>query len=76
MKMPSVCDVHRFVQRRPAIERGETEKPLSVLLSFHAESLAFIPNPLLCFRCQAYGHVAAVCRREIRRCEKCVGGIM
>ena len=35
---------------------------------------AFVPNPLRCFRCQAYGHIAAVCRREIPRCEKCAGG--
>jgi hypothetical protein len=35
---------------------------------------AFVPNPLRCFRCQAYGHVAAVGRRVILRCEKCVGG--
>ena len=34
----------------------------------------FVPNPLQCFRCQAYGHVAAVCRREIPRCKKCAGG--
>ena len=34
----------------------------------------FVPHPLQCFRCQAYGHVAAVCRREIPRCEKCAGG--
>ena len=34
----------------------------------------FVLNPLRCFRCQAYGHVAAVCRREILRCEKCAGG--
>jgi hypothetical protein len=35
---------------------------------------AFVPNPLMCFRCQAHGHVAAVCRRETPRCEKCAGG--
>ena len=35
---------------------------------------AFVPNPLQCFRCQAYGHVAAVCRREMSRCEKCAEG--
>jgi hypothetical protein len=29
---------------------------------------AFVQNTLLCFRYQAYGHVAAVCRREIPRC--------
>ena len=31
-------------------------------------------SPLRCFRCQYYGNVAAVCRREIPRCEKCAGG--
>lgn len=35
---------------------------------------AFVPNPLQCFRCQAYDHVAAVCRREIPKCEKCARG--
>lgn len=35
---------------------------------------AFVLNPLRCFRCQAHGQVAAVCRREILRCEKCAGG--
>ena len=30
-----------------------------------------MPNTLRCYRCQAYGHVAAVCRKEVPRCEKC-----
>ena len=34
---------------------------------------AYVPNPLRCFIYQAYGHVA-VCKREIPRCEKCLGG--
>jgi hypothetical protein len=29
---------------------------------------------LQCYRCHVYGHVAAVCRREIPRCGKCAGG--
>lgn len=33
-----------------------------------------MPNPVRCFRCQAYNHVAEVCRREIPRCETCAGG--
>ena len=33
-----------------------------------------MPNTLRCYRCQAYGHVAAVCRREVPRCEKCAEG--
>ena len=76
----------RLVQHRPSGNHGETEKTLSVLLNL--ESLpdkvileyvsypvrAFVPNPLRCFRCQAYGHIAAVCRKEIWRCKKCEGG--
>jgi hypothetical protein len=82
-KIPCVCHARRLVQGRPGGEHGENEKTLSVLLSFEAESSpdkftlgcvsypvsAFVPNPLRCFRCQAYGHVAAVCRKEIPRCE-------
>ena len=33
-----------------------------------------MPITLRCCRCKAYGHVAAVCRREVPRCEKCVEG--
>ena len=32
---------------------------------------AFELNTLHCYRCQASGHVAAVCRREVTRCERC-----
>ena len=37
---------------------------------------AFVANPLRCFSCNVYGHVAAVCvcRREIPRCGKCAEG--
>ena len=30
-----------------------------------------MPNTLRRYTCQAYGHVAAVCRRDVPRCEKC-----
>ena len=33
-----------------------------------------MPNTLRCYKCQAYGHVAAVCRRAVPRCEKCADG--
>lgn len=56
------------------------------MLSFDADSLpdkvkvgsisytvtAFVLKILWGFRCQVYGHV--VCRREMPRCGKCVGG--
>jgi hypothetical protein len=35
---------------------------------------AFVPKILQWIRCEVYGHVAAVCRREIARYEKCAGG--
>ena len=61
---------------------------MSVLLSFEVESLpdkvklgyisypvsAYVSNTLRCYRCPAYGHVAAVGRREGPRCEKCAEG--
>ena len=34
-----------------------------------------MPNTLSFYRCQAYGHVAAMCRREVLRCEKCAVGL-
>ena len=68
---------------------GETEESLSVHLSFYVESLpdqvmlgyisfpvqAFVTTTLRCYSCQAYGHVAAVCRRKVPRCEKCAEGM-
>ena len=83
-KIPGVCDARRIVRCRQGGVSGETEESLSVLLSFYVESLpdkvmlgysnnpvqAFVLNTLRCYRCQAYGHVAAVCRREIPKCEK------
>ena len=30
-----------------------------------------MPNILRCYRCQVYGHVGAMCRREGPMCEKC-----
>lgn len=87
-KIPGVCDDRRLMRRRQGGVSGETEESLSVLLSFDVESLpdkvilgyfsyplqAFVPKPLCCYRCQAYGHVATVCRREVPRCEKCAEG--
>ena len=85
LKLLSVCDACCLVRRRSGGECGERH---SVMLSFDAESLpdkvmvgsvsypmrAFVPKILWCFRCQVYGHVAAVCRRESPRCVKCAGG--
>lgn len=66
---------------------GETGESLSVILRFDAESLsdkvigyvsypvqAFVLTTLHCYRCQAYGNVAAVCRRKDPGCEKCAEG--
>ena len=87
-KIHSVCDSRRLMRCRQGFESGETEESLSVILSFEVESLpdkvilgyisypvqAFVPNTLRCYRWQAYGHVAAVSRREVPRCEKCTEG--
>jgi hypothetical protein len=58
------------------------------MLSFDVESLpdkvkvgsvsypvrVYVLRILQGFRCQGYGHIVAVCRREMPRCEKCAGG--
>ena len=59
--MPTVwCDAHP-VESVVKQELGCVSYPVR----------AFVPKPLLCFRFQAYGHVAALCRREIfPKCEQ------
>jgi hypothetical protein len=87
--IPSVCDARHLVRCTPCAN-AETENTLSVLFSLYTEFLpdmaslgyicysarAYDPNPLQCFRCQGFRHVAAVCRREIPQCENCAGGNM
>jgi hypothetical protein len=73
--------------RRLKITRNkERSDSLSVMIHFDEEKLPervyvgflsyvvrpFIPPPLRCFKCQKYGHVAAVCRGR-QRCAKCGG---
>jgi hypothetical protein len=45
--------------------------PDKVMLGYRS---AFVLTTLRCYRCQAYGHVAAVCRREVPRCEEYAEG--
>ena len=64
LKIPGVCDTHCL-------------ESLSVLLSQSLPDkvmLVYISYPLCFFRCNIYGHVAAVCRTKIPRCGKCAGG--
>jgi hypothetical protein len=43
----------------------------TVMLGYFSYPLrAYVPNTLRCYSCQAYGPVAAVCRREVPRCEQ------
>lgn len=63
---------------------GVKQESLSVMLQFNEEVLPvrvkvgylsyqvrpYIPPPLRCFKCQRFGHVAAVCRGK-QRCGKC-----
>lgn len=65
---------------------GKRVDSLSVLLEFQELVLPdrvkigcmsfpvrpYIPPPLRCYRCQRYGHIAAVCRGK-QRCPKCGG---
>lgn len=67
-------------------KNGSKQESLSVLLYFNEEVLPvrvkvgylsyqvrlYIPPPIRCFKCQKFGHVAAVCRGK-QRCGKCGG---
>ncbi|XP_038159537.1 uncharacterized protein LOC119795547 [Cyprinodon tularosa] len=63
---------------------GERVGSLSILIEFEDEELPknikigylnfqvrpYVPPPLRCFKCQRYGHIAAVCKGR-QRCPKC-----
>lgn len=65
---------------------GNMQDSLSVMINFDQEKLPekvyigfmcydvrlYIPPPIRCFKCQRYGHVAAVCKGK-QRCGKCSG---
>ena len=64
--------------------QGKDKDTGTVMLTFSGTSLPdrvyvgwrslrvrqFIPNPIRCFKCQSYGHMAASCKGE-ERCAKC-----
>lgn len=74
------------VKRLMYNKNGIKKESLSILLSMREETLPtrvrvgymsyqvreYIPPPLRCFKCQKYGHIAAVCRGKAR-CGKCGG---
>lgn len=74
------------VRRLKCFRNNEKTDSLSVMLAFDESKLpervflgffsygvrVYIPPPLRCFKCQKYGHVAAVCRGK-QRCARCGG---
>ncbi|CAJ1066432.1 uncharacterized protein LOC113119923 [Xyrichtys novacula] len=76
----------REAKRLKTTCEGEKCDSLSVLVTFDEERLPervhigymsygvrlYVPRPLRCFKCQKYGHVAAVCKGR-QRCGKCAG---
>jgi hypothetical protein len=74
------------IKRLKRTMNGERMDSLSILLDFHDPVLPervkigylsfavrpFIPPPLRCYKCQKYGHIAAVCKGK-QRCPKCGG---
>jgi hypothetical protein len=77
-----VVEVRRLKMNR----NGERRDSFSVMLKFEERVLPdkvhigymsygvrpFIPPPLRCFKCQKFGHVAAVCKGK-QRCGRCAG---
>ncbi|XP_013856338.1 uncharacterized protein LOC106512216 [Austrofundulus limnaeus] len=76
----------RRLKRLQKHVNGEKIESLSILLEFQGEVLPdkvkigfmsfsvrpYVPPPLRCFKCQRYGHIAAVCKGK-QRCAKCGG---
>lgn len=82
VKNAKVKEARRLKTKR----EGALTDSLSILLTFDEPLLPsrvyigfmsyevrlYIPPPLRCFKCQRYGHVAAVCKGK-QRCSKCSG---
>ena len=82
MKRAKVSKVQRMKTNRDGIKSDS----LSVLITFEGEKLpekvylgymcydvrAYVPPPLRCFKCQKFGHIAAVCKGK-KRCSRCGG---
>ncbi len=76
----------RKIKRLQKTMNGERVDSLSILLEFQDSVLPervkigymsfavrpYIPPPIRCYRCQRYGHIAAVCKGK-QRCPKCGG---
>lgn len=74
------------VKRLKCFRNGEKSDSLSVMMVFDEIKMpervylgflsyvvrTYIPPPLRCFKCQKYGHVAAVCHGK-QRCARCGG---
>lgn len=74
------------VKRLSTTRNGEKCNSLSVMIKFDEAKLPgkvyigymsyevrpYIPPPLRCFKCQKYGHVAAICKGK-QRCGRCAG---
>lgn len=73
-------------KRLKCVRNKEKVDSLSVVLQFEEEKMpervyigyvsylvrAYVPPPVRCFKCQKYGHVAAVCKGN-QRCARCSG---
>lgn len=74
------------VRRLQYVKDRERKDSLSVMIHFDEDKLPervhlgymsymvrpYVPPPLRCFKCQRFGHVAAVCRGK-QRCARCGG---
>lgn len=83
LKGGEIVGVKRFKTRREGVEESSTAvliffkdeiQPQRVYLGFMAYQVRpYVRPPLRCYKCQRFGHVAAVCRGE-GKCGKCGEG--
>lgn len=76
----------KFVRRLKCVRNNEKTDSLSVMINFDENKMPekvylgcvryavrpYVPPPLRCYKCQKFGHVAAVCRGK-QKCARCGG---
>ncbi|XP_014832393.1 PREDICTED: uncharacterized protein LOC106910304 [Poecilia mexicana] len=70
-RLSKTVDEKRVGSLSILIEFEEKELPKNIKIGYlNFQVRPYVPPPLRCFKCQRYGHIAAVCKGK-QRCPKC-----
>lgn len=68
-----MCNKERVDSLSVMLQFDEGTMPKRVYIGYVSYAVrAYVPPPIRCFKCQKYGHVAAVCKGK-QRCARCSG---